>query len=171
MVTESHAMGEGLSALAQFFVSDGTPGDTLLRVSQLACEVAPADMAGITLLVEGKPKTGVFTDAEAPDIDAAQYESGQGPCLDAFRHQRVYRIDSTSADNRWPDFARMAADHGIASTLSMPVTARGKALAHSTSTPGPPPPSTTMPRPGSRSLPAKRPSSCPTPRCTGTPGN
>ncbi len=121
-------MGEGLGALAQFFISDGTLGDTLLRVSQLACEVAPADMAGITLLVEGKPNTGVFTDPEAPDIDRAQYDSGQGPCLDAFRNQQVYRIDSTSEDPRWPDFARMAADHGIASTLSMPVIARQEGI-------------------------------------------
>jgi hypothetical protein len=40
------AMAEGLSALSQFFVDDGTLGDTLLRVAELACEASPADMAG-----------------------------------------------------------------------------------------------------------------------------
>jgi hypothetical protein len=44
-------------------------------------------MAGITMFVEGKPRSGVFTDSEAPEIDKAQYSSGQGPCLDALRHQ------------------------------------------------------------------------------------
>ena len=53
------AMHEGLRALSQFFIDDGTLGDTLLRVAQLACEVSPADMAGITMLVDGRPRTGL----------------------------------------------------------------------------------------------------------------
>jgi GAF domain-containing protein len=119
---------EAFLALARFFVDDGTLGDTLKEVAELACKVTPADMAGITMLVEGTPRTGVFTDPEAPDIDRAQYHSGQGPCLDAFRNGEVYRIDSTAEDDRWPDFARDAAAHGIASTLSIPIVARGEGL-------------------------------------------
>ena len=60
------------------------------------------------MLVDGKPSTGVFTDSEAPEIDKAQYESEQGPCLDAFRTQRVYRIESTATDLWWPHFVRGA---------------------------------------------------------------
>ena len=119
---------DAFGALVQFFVRDGTLGDTLLHVAQLACQAGPADMAGITMLVDGTPSTAVFTDTEAPDIDRAQYESGQGPCLDAFRNQQIYRIESTATDVRWPQFARQAADHGINSTLSLPITARGEGL-------------------------------------------
>ncbi|MDP9072079.1 MAG: GAF and ANTAR domain-containing protein, partial [Actinomycetota bacterium] len=82
-----------------------------------------ADMAGITMLVEGRPKTAVFTDETAVDIDAAQYETGVGPCLDAFRHQEVFRIDSTDKDDRWPAFCESAASYGIKSTLSVPLVA------------------------------------------------
>ena len=106
MADDFPAMADGLSALSRFFIDDGTLGATLLRVAQLACQVSPADMAGITMLVDGKPATGVFTDPEAPEIDVAQYDTGHGPCLDAFRHQRVYRIDSIADDGRWPEFAR-----------------------------------------------------------------
>lgn len=119
---------DAFGALAQFFVHDGTLGDTLLRVAELACRAGPADMAGITMLVDGVPSTGVFTDSEAPEIDKAQYESGQGPCLDAFRNQKVYRMESTATDLRWPQFARDAAAHGIKSTLSLPITARAEGL-------------------------------------------
>jgi GAF domain-containing protein len=119
---------DAFGALVQFFVHDGTLGDTLLHVAQLACRAAPADMAGITMLVDGVPSTAVFTDAEAPDIDKAQYGSGQGPCLDAFRNQKVYRMESTATDPRWPEFARLAAAHGINSTLSLPITARDEGL-------------------------------------------
>lgn len=103
-------LGEGLAVLARFFVGDGTLQETLYRVADLAAEaVHGADLTGITMLVEGKAKTAVFTDEAAPEIDAAQYETGVGPCLDASRHQRVYRIDDTEKDDRWPPFAEAAA--------------------------------------------------------------
>jgi GAF domain-containing protein len=121
-------MDEGFSALSQFFINDGTLGDTLLRVAELACEVSPADMAGITMMVDGRPRTGVFTDPEAPDIDNAQYDSGRGPCLDAFRDQQVYRINSTEEENRWPEFTKEARAHGIVATLSTPMIARRESL-------------------------------------------
>ena len=122
------AGGEALLALSQFFVEDSSIGDTLLRVTELACQVAPADMAGITMLVEGKLTTGIFTDPDAPEIDEAQYQTGQGPCLDAFRNKVVYRIDSTTNDDRWPEFALAAGNHGILSTLSVPVVARDESF-------------------------------------------
>jgi GAF domain-containing protein len=123
-VADTRGTSDAFEALARFFVHDVTLGDTLLHVAELACKAGPADMAGITMLVDGAPSTGVFTDSEAPEIDKAQYESGQGPCLDAFRDQSVYRIESTAEDVRWPEFARTAARHGIKSTLSLPITAR-----------------------------------------------
>jgi GAF domain-containing protein len=121
-------MDEGFSALSQFFINDGTLGDTLLRVAELACDVSPADMAGITMLVDGRPRTGVFTDPEAPEIDTAQYDSGRGPCLDAFRDQQVYRINSTEEEQRWPEFTKEARAHGIVATLSTPMIARSESL-------------------------------------------
>ena len=105
-MVDTRGADEAFSALARFFVDDGTLGETLLQVAELACKAGPADMAGITLLVDGVPSTGVFTDSEAPEIDKAQYQTAQGPCLDAFRDRSVYRIESTAADTRWPEFHR-----------------------------------------------------------------
>jgi hypothetical protein len=98
MEDEHEAVGESPRALTQFFVNDGTLGDTLLRVSEMACEFTPAKYAGITLMVEGSPRTGVFTHAEAPEIDGAPNESGEGPCMYAFHNQEPYRIDSSLQD-------------------------------------------------------------------------
>ena len=129
MTSESARQDDAFGALSQFFVDDGTLGDTLLRVAQLACAaIKPADLAGLTMLADGKPATGVFTDQDAPDIDAAQYASGHGPCLEAFRTQQIYRIDDTAADQRWPEFSRAAASHGVTATLSAPVIARGEGI-------------------------------------------
>jgi GAF domain-containing protein len=125
---EEEAIRESLRALTRFFVNDGTLGDTLLRVSEMACAITPADDAGITMFVEGKLRTGVFTDPEAVEIDEAQYRTGEGPCLCAHRDRLIYRIDDTSADPRWPEFAATALAHGVHSTLSVPLTARGESL-------------------------------------------
>lgn len=119
---------EAFLALSQFFVNESTFGDTLLRVAELACSMAGADMAGVTMLVEGRPRTGVFTDPRAPLIDQAQYETEDGPCLDAFRQQRIFLIESTLEDKRWPQFASDAVAHGILSTLSVPIAARSESL-------------------------------------------
>ncbi len=89
------AKAEALHALTQFLVADSTLGDTLLRVSEITVRAIPAAaMAGITgMSSDGRPATGIYTDEESPRIDAAQYESGKGPCLDAWREQRIVRID------------------------------------------------------------------------------
>lgn len=119
---------EDLVALSQFLVDEGTVGHTLLRVAELACHAAPADMVGLTLMVEGEVSTGVFTDPATPEIDRQQYTSGRGPCLDAFRRMEVNRIDSTADETRWPEFCLAAAVHGVRSSLSLPMVARHQAL-------------------------------------------
>ena len=125
MSESEYAIRSSVAALAAFFVGQDTLGDTLTRVADLAVEtIGPADMAGITMLVEGAASTAVFTDPEAPEIDAAQYVTGVGPCLDAFRYQRVYRIDSIADDRDWPEFSAVADSRGVKSTLSLPLVAQ-----------------------------------------------
>lgn len=111
-----------LAALSHFFVGDGTLQQTLARVAELSVEaVGPAEFAGITMIVEGRHRTAVFTDESSPEIDQAQYDADDGPCLTAFREQQTVRIQSTLRDGPWPEFRRAAAAHGIRSTLSLPL--------------------------------------------------
>ena len=115
-------LSESLSTLSRFFVGDGTLEETLRRVSELTVEAVPAaSLVGITMLVEGRERTAVFTDQAAPEIDQAQYDTGEGPCLDAFREQQVFFIDSMEEDGRWPAFRSAALSHGIHSSLSLPL--------------------------------------------------
>src|SRR5215208_7011505 len=102
-------LSEGLAALSRFLVGDGTVQDTLTRISELAVEaLPPVDFAGLTMFVEGRQRTAVFTDPLAPEIDQAQYDTGEGPCLDAFDQQRIFRVESTREDGPWPAFRRVA---------------------------------------------------------------
>jgi GAF domain-containing protein len=122
---------QALHALGSFLVADSPIGDTLLRVSQITTNAMPAAvMAGISLLDDsGKPTTAVFTDQSAPEIDAGQYESGRGPCLDAWRERRVVRIDDMAAAvGDYPEFAKAAVAHDVQSTLSLPLVAGDRGI-------------------------------------------
>ncbi len=111
-----------LAALSRFFVGDGTVEDTLTRVCVLTvAAVAAADLVGITMIVEGQQRTAIFTDDAAPEIDRAQYETGEGPCLAAFMEKRITEIHSTSEPGPWPEFRRVATAHGVGSTISFPL--------------------------------------------------
>ena len=125
------ASAQALRALSQFVISKSSLGETLLRVSQVTTDAMPAaEMAGISLLGEdGRPTTGVFTDPRAPEIDAAQYQSGRGPCLDSWRMRTVVRIpDMAAAAGTYPEFAAAAQAHAVRSTLSLPLVAGDEAI-------------------------------------------
>ena len=119
------ASAEALSALSQFVISKISMGETLLRVSQITTDALPAaDMAGMSLLgADGKPTTGIFTDPEAPELDAAQYASGRGPCLDSWRLRTVVRLDDIEGADGYPEFVDAARAHGVRSSLSLPLMA------------------------------------------------
>jgi GAF domain-containing protein len=109
-------------ALAAFLSGDIPLNKALDQLAQLACVAVPGcEMAGLTLFEGDAPATVIHTHAEPPLIDQAQYDAGRGPCLDAVRYREVYRLDDTTTDDRWPEFARAASQHGVRSTLSLPM--------------------------------------------------
>lgn len=115
---------QALAALSRYFVGSDTLADTLHRVATLTMQALPqTDHVGITLMVNGKPGTAIFTHPEVPEIDQAQYRTGEGPCLDAFHTGEPHIITSTLEPGRWQEFRDSAARHGVFSTLSMPLTA------------------------------------------------
>lgn len=115
-------LSESLSTLSRFLIGDHTLDETLRRVAELTVDaIAAATLAGITLSIDGRPRTAVFTGQAALEIDEAQYETGEGPGLDAFRERRVFLVDAIQEDDRWPAFRAAALAHGFHSTLSLPL--------------------------------------------------
>jgi GAF domain-containing protein len=115
---------KALSALARFQVTDASVGETLHRIAEVTREAIPAAaIVGMTMLGEDEqPTTGVYTDEDSPEIDAAQYREGKGPCLDAWRENRVFRVARVEqCAGRYPAFASACLDHGVLSTLSLPM--------------------------------------------------
>lgn len=125
----SRGLDDAMQAVSDFLVADVPLGATLGRIAVLATEaVGPAVAVGLTLLDEQeRPTTAVYTDDVSPAVDRGQYAEKTGPCLQAYREGRTVRVDDTRAvSRRWPVFARDATDHGILSTLSLPLAAGGE---------------------------------------------
>jgi GAF domain-containing protein len=121
-MSEMSPLSEAVAALTQYFVGDATMGETLTRVAELATTTVPqAEFVGITMMVDGRVGTYVFTHPTVQEIDRAQYETGDGPCLDAYRDGIVVPIESTETETRWRKFCRVAYDNGILSTISLPM--------------------------------------------------
>ena len=125
-MSKDPARDTGSALLSELFVGDETMLDTLHRIATLAVDaIEPAVFASVTMSIDGAPRTGVFTDPLAPEIDQAQYDAGEGPCLDAFRTGEIFRIVSTEQDGPWPAFRAASRVRGIRSTASFPMQVDG----------------------------------------------
>jgi hypothetical protein len=120
------ARAAALSALAQFQVAETTVGAALHRIAEITVEAIPAaDVVGMSMLGDdGRPTTAVYTDPDSPAIDEGQYREGKGPCLDAWRHNAVFRVARVEdCADKYPAFAAACIEHGVYSTLSLPMAA------------------------------------------------
>ena len=109
--------------------SEETFEQTLQRVAELACSTIPGCSTGsVTLWREGEPYTVVSTDDLAQEVDDAQYETMEGPCLDASRYGETYVSTDLAHDARWPVFASLATRKGIRSSLSLPLAVKGSPI-------------------------------------------
>jgi len=91
----------------------------------VACRLIPeCSGASISMLVEGEPSTVATTDRVALELDVAQYEGDDGPCVRALGGEMI-RIGYIPVDERFPHFARGAADRRVLSVLSTPAIDHG----------------------------------------------
>jgi hypothetical protein len=118
---------DSLHEVSWLLVGEECLEKTLERIADLACRtISGCEMAAVTVLAEGKPRTAVFTEYDANAVDGAQYLDDAGPCLAAYREQAVIRVCDTRADLRWPEFSREAVKRGVLSSLSLPLVVWGR---------------------------------------------
>lgn len=94
--------------------------EALQLMVDLAAEIiAGVDFADIMFIRDGEITVPVSTHLVAEQIDHAQQEAGEGPCLDVLRdeEERVVAHD-LEHDGRWPNFTSKALELGIRSSTS-----------------------------------------------------
>jgi anti-anti-sigma factor len=82
-----------------------------------------ADGVSVSLLRHGLISTVAASDQTIMDMDADQYATGQGPCLDASMKGHWFHAESLESETRWPAFAPRARKLGINAILSSPLRA------------------------------------------------
>jgi hypothetical protein len=115
-------VSSALEQLGEVLAADGDLGALLQRTSELVIRAVPgARMASITILQDGEPATVACTDDRVYYLDADQYRSGAGPCLEAADTRKVVRVDLDEASDRWPTFTAAARKVGVVDYLAAPL--------------------------------------------------
>jgi len=117
---ETDDLAETFAEVARTLRAERAEQGTLDKIVELAVKtIDGCDHAGITLVESGQVRTPAATDEIPRQVDAIQYETDEGPCLDAIREHDVFQTDDLLQETRWPNFARRAAEEsGVASMLS-----------------------------------------------------
>jgi GAF domain-containing protein len=97
-----------------------TLDDTLQRIVDLSVSsVSSCDAAAISFIQGDEVVTPAWTEPAVLKIDKLQYQTGEGPCLDAIARETVVYTENLPADPRWPKLGPLAAEAGIHSVLSL----------------------------------------------------
>ena len=83
--------------------------------------LSPARYAALTVLSRGELIPRASTGETPLLLDRLQRRLGDGPCINAAKHQAVFRIEDTREDLRWPQFCAEAARLNVRSMLCVPL--------------------------------------------------
>jgi serine phosphatase RsbU (regulator of sigma subunit) len=113
-------MAAAFAEVARVLQAEETAQRTLQKIVDLAAQMIPGcEEAGVSLVRGQRIETPAASGELPGQVDRLQYESGEGPCLDAIRSRDVFVTDDLTREQRWPHFAAAAAaETGVHSMLS-----------------------------------------------------
>ena len=116
-------MAASIMEMQALLLGTETIEDFLAELATLAVATVSEGLScGITLQPNGRPLTVASTDALAAQVDEVQYGLDQGPCLHALRTGTQVSNEDLTSDQRWAAYAATALQHGIRSSLSLPLS-------------------------------------------------
>jgi GAF domain-containing protein len=126
----ANGLAERLSALARSLEMQPDLPSTLDRVVRAAVGTVPGAMeASISEIQRGRDVKTLAATGELPRAaDHAQYEFGEGPCLDSLYEQQTVRLSDLGVEKRWPRFVLRARELGIGSMLAVQLFVDGENL-------------------------------------------
>jgi anti-anti-sigma factor len=103
--------------------SDDEALDGALRLAVLLAQAAvgAADGVSVSLRRHGHLSTVAATNQTISSMDARQYASGEGPCVQASAEGHWFYAESLETETRWPTFTPLARALGINAILSSPL--------------------------------------------------
>ena len=118
----SAELQDELSDVALALFAPGTVEGTLQRIVELAViTIDGCDAAGIFLVENERVTTTASSDPIVVELDGLQFESDEGPCLDAMSQGTSFYAEDLATDVRWLAFGPAASAAGIRSLLAFPL--------------------------------------------------
>jgi ANTAR domain/GAF domain len=102
---------------------DVIDGALRLIVELARVSIEGADGVSVSLLRHGVLSTVAASDQTIMAMDADQYSTGEGPCVDASIKGHWFHAESLDTETRWPAFTPQARGLGIKAILSSPLRA------------------------------------------------
>jgi GAF domain-containing protein len=91
--------------------------------------VEGVDAASITVSHrDTRVETLVGTESLVFELDQAQYDLDEGPCLDAVRGRPLNSVDDMTQERRWPRYAPVAAARGVRSQMAIELYADDRSI-------------------------------------------
>lgn len=130
VAADDRRLADRLSELARSLEKHEDVDDTLEAIVHAAVGSVPgAGHASISAIRRRREvETRACTSALARAIDQAQYDSGEGPCLDALFERDTVRLRHLPGEQRWPDFTKRAVELGVGSMLAVRLFVQGDDL-------------------------------------------
>ncbi|HEX8497391.1 MAG TPA: GAF and ANTAR domain-containing protein [Actinomycetales bacterium] len=119
-----------LGQLALSLEHEESSADTLRAITLAVLGTVPgAEHASISLIRERRDVETLASTGPLPSaLDKAQYETGQGPCLDSLTTQVTVRVTDLATEERWPLWAGRATELGARSMLAVQLYLQGQDL-------------------------------------------
>lgn len=119
----------GLEKIYNLLLAEEDLDSTLRVVAEVAVRgISGCDCAGVTLVENDQVQSTACTDPLCAEIDRDQYATGEGPCVDSIRTNKLMRLGKAATDERWPKFGPLAERHGVESVLGIPLEVKGRVL-------------------------------------------
>ena len=118
----SNLSGEDLRRVTALPADPDVVDGALRLIVELArISIRGADGVSVSLKRHGVLSTVAASDQTILAMDADQYSTGQGPCVDASVKGHWFHAESLAAETRWPAFTPQARSLGIKAILSSPL--------------------------------------------------
>ena len=113
-----------LAELSNVLLSERSLEGLLREVAEMTLQLITSSVGvGVSVIERGQVTTAAQAGQFVQSLDAAQYEWGAGPSLEAAGKGKLVAVRDIATDERWPHFAAVAQRLGVRSSLSLPMVA------------------------------------------------
>ena len=123
MLADQHdrQLADVMAEVARTLHEPESVDDVLGRLVRVARDATPAEFVGVSISSPKGIHTAAASDPLVINLDQAQYELSEGPCLDAMRDHTATAVADLRTDNRWPRFGPRAVAAGVISQMGIEI--------------------------------------------------